>query len=108
MAEDSFSRYLLLPELRLLETRALGKDGLGGTELVAEKVSPMEVCPRCATPSTSVYDRRWGPRGGARSRRWEDRGGGGLEAEPRRRGQPILLVRRRRLWCSGCKKPFTE
>ena len=48
MAEDSFSRYLLLPELRLLETRALGKDGLGGTELLAEKVSPMEVCPRCA------------------------------------------------------------
>ena len=35
MAEDSFSRYLLLPELRLLETRALGRDGLGGTELLA-------------------------------------------------------------------------
>jgi len=37
MAEDSFTRYLLLPELRLLETRAFGKDGLGGTELLAER-----------------------------------------------------------------------
>src|SRR4051812_1666677 len=92
MAEDSFSRYLLLPELRLLETRALGKDGLGGTELLAEKVSAMEVCPRCATPSTSVYDRRWVR----------------LKDEPLRLRQTILTVRKPRLWCSGCKKPFTE
>jgi transposase len=92
MAEDSFSRYLLLPELRLLETRAFGKDGLGGTELVAEKVSAMEVCPRCATPSTSVYDRRWVR----------------LKDEPLRLRQTILSVRKRRFWCSGCKKPFTE
>jgi len=92
MAEDSFSRYLLLPELRLLETRALGKDGLGGTELLAEKVSPMEVCPRCATPSTSVYDRRWVR----------------LKDDPLRLRQTILSVRKRRFWCAGCKKPFTE
>jgi transposase len=92
MAEDSFSRYLLLPELRLLETRALGKDGLGGTELLAEKMSPMEVCPRCATPSTSVYDRRWVR----------------LKDEPLRLRQTILSVRKRRFWCAACKKPFTE
>ena len=92
MAEDSFSRYLLLPELRLLETRALGKDGLGGTELLAEKVSPMEVCPRCATPSTSVYDRRWVR----------------LKDEPLRLRQTIVSVRKRRFWCASCKKPFTE
>ncbi|HKO50875.1 MAG TPA: transposase family protein [Polyangiaceae bacterium] len=70
----------------------MGKDGLGGTELVAEKVSPMEVCPRCATPSTSVYDRRWVR----------------LKDEPLRLRQTILTVRKRRFWCSGCKKPFTE
>jgi len=80
MAEDSFTRYLLLPELRLLETRAYGKDGLGGTELLAEKVSEMEVCPHCATPSTSVYDRRWVR----------------LKDEPLRLRQTILSVHKRR------------
>ena len=92
MAEDSFSRYLLLPELRLLEARPLGAGGLGGTELLAEKVSEMEVCPRCATPSTSVYDRRWVR----------------LKDEPLRLRQTILSVRKRRFWCATCKKPFTE
>lgn len=88
----SFTRYLLLPELRLLETRAFGKDGLGGTELLAEKVSTMEVCPRCATPSESVYDRRWVR----------------LKDEPLRLRQTILSVHKRRFWCRLCKKPFTE
>jgi transposase len=92
MAEDSFNRYLVLPELRLLEARPLGRGGLGGTELVAEKVSTMEVCPRCATPSTSVYDRRWVR----------------LKDDPLRTRQTILLVRKRRFSCSQCKKPFTE
>ena len=59
MAEDSFNRYLVLPELRLLKAQPLGRGGLGGTELIAEKVSELEVCPRCATPCRSVYDRRW-------------------------------------------------
>ena len=47
MALDGLSRYLVLPELLLLKVRAARH---GGTELFAEKVSPMEVCPRCATP----------------------------------------------------------
>ena len=84
MAEDSFTRYLLLPELRLLEARPIGAGGLGGTELLAEKVSVMEVCPRCATPSTSVYDRRWVR----------------LKDEPLRLRQTILSVHKRRFWCS--------
>ena len=92
MAEDSFSRYLVLPELRLLEARPLGSTGLGGTELFAEKVSAMEVCPRCATPSTSVYDRRWVR----------------LRDDPLRTRQTILWVKKRRFSCRPCKKPFTE
>jgi hypothetical protein len=56
MALDGLIRYLLLPELRLLEQR---KSERGGSEFFAEKVSPMEVCPRCATPSRSTYDWRW-------------------------------------------------
>jgi len=59
MAVESVIRYLLLPELELLEARAAGPDGRWGTEFLAEKRSEMEVCPRCATPSRSVYDRRW-------------------------------------------------
>jgi len=52
----------------------------------------MEVCPRCATPSTSVYDRRWVR----------------VKDEPLRLRQTILSVHKRRFWCAGCKKPFTE
>jgi transposase len=92
MAEDSFNRYLVLPELRLLKAQPLGRGGLGGTELVAEKVSAMEVCPRCATPSSSVYDRRWVR----------------LKDEPLRTRQTFLRVHKRRFWCAQCKKPFTE
>jgi transposase len=92
MAEDSFSRYLVLPELRLLKAQPLGRGGLGGTELIAEKESELEVCPRCATPSRSVYDRRWVR----------------LKDEPLRTRQTFLRVRKRRFWCATCKKPFTE
>src|SRR3954469_20188450 len=92
MAEDSFNRYLVLPELRLLEARPLGRGGLGGTELVAEKVSTMEVCPRCATPGTRVCARPWGR----------------LKDAPLRARQTILRVRKRRFSCSHCKKPFAE
>ena len=91
MTEDSFSRYLVLPELRLLEARAHGPEG-AGTVLLAEKVSTMEVCPRCATPSTSVYDRRWVT----------------LRDEPLRSRQATLRVHKRRFMCRPCKKPFTE
>ena len=92
MAEDSFSRYLVLPELRLLKAQPLGRGGLGGTELIAEKESELEVCPRCATGSRSVYDRRWVR----------------LKDEPLRTRQTFLRVRKRRFWCAPCKKPFTE
>lgn len=88
MAEDSFSRSLLLPELRWLEARP----GSGGTELFAEKVSAMEVCPRCATPSRSVYDRRWVR----------------LKDDPIRTRQTTLWVHKRRFSCATCKRPFTE
>lgn len=55
MPEPSVARQLLLPELRLLKTR---RGARGGLDLVVEKTSQHEVCPRCASPSTSVYDRR--------------------------------------------------
>jgi transposase len=92
MAEDSFNRFLLLPDLRMLEARPRGPGGLGGTELFAEKVSAFEVCPKCATPSSSVYDHRWVR----------------LKDDPLRTRQTILWVRKRRFSCRTCRKPFTE
>ncbi|HTQ02612.1 MAG TPA: transposase family protein [Polyangiaceae bacterium] len=79
----------MLPELLLLDVRP--RSG-GGTELFAEKVSLMEVCPRCATPSKSVYDRRWVK----------------LRDEPLRAGEVVLWVKKRRFACSTCRRPFTE
>ena len=55
MALDGLSRYLVQPELLLLNVRPARH---GGTESFAEKVSPTEACPRCATPSKSVDDGR--------------------------------------------------
>jgi hypothetical protein len=49
-------RRLLLPELEL--TASWYKPSQGTTHLEAEKKSAFEVCPRCATPSSSVYDHR--------------------------------------------------
>jgi transposase len=89
MALEGLSRYLVLPETQLLEVRRARR---GGTELFAEKVSRMEVCPRCATPSTSVYDRRWVR----------------LRDEPLRGGEVVLWIRKRRFSCVTCKRPFTE
>ena len=76
----------------MLEARPRGPGGLAGTELLAEKVSAFEVCPKCATPSSSVYDRRWVR----------------LKDDPLRTRQTILWVRKRRFSCRTCKKPFTE
>ncbi|HEV8246182.1 MAG TPA: ISL3 family transposase [Polyangiaceae bacterium] len=89
MALEGLSRYLVLPELLLLNVRRARH---GGSELFAEKVSPMEVCPRCATPSKSVYDRRWVR----------------LRDEPLRGGEVTLWVKKRRFACATCQRPFTE
>lgn len=89
MTHEGFIRYLLLPELRLLETR---KSMAGGTEFFVEKTSSMEVCPRCATPSTKTYDHRWVR----------------LKDDPLRNGEAILWVHKRRFSCKPCGRPFTE
>jgi transposase len=89
MAQEGFISYLLLPELRLLKVL---KGARNGTEFYAEKTSPMEVCPKCATPSTSGYDRRWVR----------------LQDDPLRTGDAVLWVHKRRFWCKACQRPFTE
>jgi transposase len=90
MPESSLIRSLLLPELSLVGA-ALNPPART-MEVRAEKVAKEEYCPRCATVSVSGYDHR-------RVR---------VKDEPLRGVQVRLTVRKRRLWCKPCRKPFTE
>jgi transposase len=74
----------------LLKTK--NAKGVGVVELTVEKTSEMEVCPRCAKPSRSIYDRRW-----VRIR----------DANLRQR-RVWLRIRKRRFACGSCRRPFTE
>lgn len=84
--ESILAQGFLLPDLKLLEIdwhRCL---------IVCEKVSPAEVCPRCATLCQSTYDHRW-----VKIR-------DGLI-----RGRVLRLkIKKRRFFCKTCQKPFTE
>ena len=51
----TLSNFILLPELNLLSIRVF-KNQQGFYR--CEKVSGFEVCPRCATPSNTIYDHR--------------------------------------------------
>jgi transposase len=90
MSEESLIRALLLPELTLVAFRRVPDSRL--VEVVARKVPKEEYCPRCATKSTTGYDRR-------RVR---------LKDEPFRGLRVWLIVEKRRLLCKPCGKVFTE
>jgi transposase len=89
MPDPSVALQVLLPELRLLQTR---RGPRGGLDFMVEKTSKLEVCPRCASPSRSVYDRRWVT----------------IRDEPLRKAEIRLLIHKRRFSCRPCGKPFTE
>lgn len=89
MPHGQLSRFLLLPELKLKSWTKLGTSTNLG---VAEKSSPAEVCPKCATLSKSVYDHRKVK----------------VKDQPIRGKSVLLIVVKRRFYCRPCKKPFTE
>ncbi|HSC86225.1 MAG TPA: ISL3 family transposase [Polyangiaceae bacterium] len=89
MPKDILAQQYLLPEMKLLEKR---RGPRGGVDLVVEMTSELEVCPRCATPSRSVYDRRWAT----------------VRDEPVRGAEMRLLIHKRRFSCRPCGRPFTE
>lgn len=89
LSEKKVSRFLLLPELKLT---AWKKDTVASNVVQAKKVSKFEVCPKCATPSSVVYDRRIVT----------------LKDAPVRGNSIKLRVKKRRFFCKPCKKPFTE
>jgi transposase len=89
MPQAQITRFLLLPELKLDRWT---KVGVATSLCEASKESLAEVCPSCASLSSSVYDTR-------KVR---------LKDQPIRGKQVILLVTKRRFFCRPCKKPFTE
>jgi transposase len=89
MPESRLARFVLLPELKL--TRMM-KESASQGRIECEKQATLEVCPRCATPSLSTYDHRFVR----------------VIDAPLRDKTTYLVIRKRRLWCKPCQKPFTE
>lgn len=87
--EHVLAHGLLLPELELSKFFFHGRRSWF---FKAEKRSGFEVCPRCATPSKSTYDHRQVQ----------------LKDRPIGDKYVVMIVRKRRLWCKPCAKPFTE
>lgn len=90
MPETMLLRQLLLPETKFLNSWR--KPGTKTLAVEAEKHSNLEVCPRCATASSSVYDHRTVK----------------VRDTPMRGLAVRLVVRKRRFSCRPCGRPFTE
>jgi transposase len=86
---ETTSKFILLPELKLLTHWQSSKFR---THYKCMKESEFEVCPKCATKSYSVHDRRWVK----------------IQDQPIRGSGIQLQVLKRRFRCPGCKKVFTE
>lgn len=89
MPKDTLANFILLPELKLIRSV---RESVTIGRMECFKVRKVEYCHRCAKPSDSTYDHR--------SVRVKD--------APIRGKLIYLVIRKRRLWCSHCKKPFTE
>ena len=86
---ESTEKFILLPELKIVTHWQSDKFR---TRYVCKKESEFEVCPKCATKSYSVHDRRWVY----------------VQDQPIRGSGIYLKILKRRFRCPGCKKVFTE
>ncbi len=85
----NLSKYLLLPELKVIKQYQIADFIF----IEAEKVrAPFEICVRCATPSCVSFGRKTVQ----------------IKDEPIRRRMVVLKIKKRRYFCKTCKKPFTE
>jgi transposase len=89
LSHERLARFVLLPELKLTSWK---KDKIASNIVQAKKISKFEVCPKCATPSSSVYDHRIVS----------------LRDAPVRGTGVKLRIKKRRFYCKTCRKPFTE
>lgn len=89
MSMERLAQLVVLPELELVKSVKLSNRILG---LFCKKKSTHEVCPKCAQPSHSVYDHRVVR----------------IKDETLRNKLVVLVINKRRFYCSHCKNPFTE
>lgn len=89
MPHQKLSQTFLLPELKLTNSF---KAGVATFYIHARKHSAFEVCPKCATPSSRVHDRRKVV----------------IKDAPVRGKLNYLVISKRRFRCPGCKSVFTE
>lgn len=85
----TLSHFILLPELKLNQ---MWQSSPGTSVILCEKLKNKEVCPKCATPSTSLYDKRVVK----------------IKDAPVRGVIIKLQITKHRFYCRKCKKPFTE
>lgn len=78
-----------LPELQLTD---FVRGRSGQQRCYARKNSSFEICPKCATPSRTIYDHRKVK----------------IHDAPVRGSDMWLEIIKRRFYCKSCKKPFTE
>ena len=90
MSEKSVTQSLLLPDLRYVNESIYKKT----RTIECIKVSEFEVCPHCATKTSSIYDHRYVT----------------PKDEPIRSRHVILRIKKRRFKCQNkeCAKIFTE
>jgi transposase len=55
MSRDTLTNFILLRDLKFSEPYDLGGWGIG---IDVKKASDHEVCPHCATPTSSIYGHR--------------------------------------------------
>lgn len=88
MPRSQAIQLLSFQEVKILSVRFYKKAVI----LKAEKISKSEVCPKCATLSSTGYDHR----------------NVLIRDEPIGNRRVKIDLRKRRFWCKGCQKPFTE
>jgi transposase len=89
MPNSKLSQKFLLPELKLVDVFRTSRRGY---QIIAHKESKMEICPKCASQSTKVHDRRWIK----------------VKDAPHRGKIFFLKILKRRFRCPNCKSVFTE
>ena len=89
LSHDRLSRFMMLPEVKLT---AWKQSSAFESTAQGKKTSRLEVCPKCATPSTVIYDHRIVK----------------IRDAPVRGNGVVLQLKKRRFFCKTCKKPFTE
>lgn len=88
MPENRIAQSFLPPETKLIKESYIKEKRF----FHIEKTSEFEVCPKCATPAYTIYDRV----------------NVTVKDAPIRNKQIFFLIRKRRFLCKKCNKPFRE